>query len=105
MKTYQATIYIAGSEADALRHIRSRCYARGMCVTVTPTRFVYTGGEETGLAIGFIQYPRFPCSEESIFEAALVLARELITILNQKSASVVGTDRTEWISLLPPGVT
>lgn len=97
MKTYQATIYIAGSEADALRHIRAKCYGTGMCVTVTPTRFVYTRGEEPGVAVGFIQYPRFPASEESIFEAALTLARELIPVLNQKSASVVATDRTEWI--------
>lgn len=35
----------------------------GLCVTVTSTRFIYTGGWEMGYRVGLRNYPRFPCGD------------------------------------------
>lgn len=56
--TFTITLWIAGDIETARRRIHERAYFNGMCVTLTPTTFVYTGGEEAGMAIGFVSYPR-----------------------------------------------
>jgi hypothetical protein len=43
-----ATIYIAGPVAKIESVCRKFC-ERGMCVTVTPTTYIYTGGSEGGV--------------------------------------------------------
>lgn len=55
----------------------------GDCVTIIPTDFIYTNGNEKGVVIGFIQYPRFPREEETIKNNAIKLAKELMIALNQ----------------------
>lgn len=100
--SYQATIFIAGDLEKARAGCRMYCDEIGECVTVTPTEYVYTRGEETGVAIGFINYGRFPRSRDVIFARACNLARRLLIILGQDSASVVATDRTIWLSCREP---
>lgn len=58
-------IFMAGDISEAKKEIRSYCYEVGLCVTVTPTDFIYTGGEESGFVIGLVNYPRFPDSREA----------------------------------------
>ena len=101
--TYCATIFVAGSIETAKQVIRERAYAEGQCVTVTPTTFIYTGGEEDGTAIGLVAYPRFPRTDREIFDSARHLALALLPKLNQRSALIVAGDITEWISITPPG--
>jgi hypothetical protein len=101
--SYQATIYMAGSPDRAKQHLREECYGRGLCVTVSPTTFIYTGGEEEGIQIGLVNYPRFPSTPDEIFGRAVNLALSLVRVLCQKTALVVATDRTEWIQVMPPG--
>lgn len=101
--TYIATIYIAGDIDTAKRWLRGEAYQHGLCVTVTPTSFIYTGGEETGMAIGLVNYPRFPSTQSDLYERAMRIAACLVRELCQKSALVVASDRTEWVSLPPPG--
>lgn len=101
--TYTATIFIAGDIDTAKRWIRAEAYQNGLCVTVTPTTFIYTGGEENGMAIGLVNYPRFPSKHADIYERAMRIAACLVRELCQKSALVVASDRTKWISLPPPG--
>lgn len=101
--TYQATIWIAGDIESAKQVIRERAYYDGMCVTVTPTTFIYTGGEESGVSLGICEYPRFPRPHAEILEAARHLVSVLLPALNQRTALIVATDVTEWISIEPPG--
>ncbi len=38
----------------------------GLCLTITPTTFIYNDERETGAIIGLINYSRFPETKESI---------------------------------------
>ena len=66
----------------------------GLCVTVTPTRFVYKDGCEPGAAVGLINYPRFPSNRADIRKKALELASLLMLGLKQQRVSVVCSDET-----------
>ena len=97
VSTYTATIFIAGDLNDARRICREACMA-GLCVTVEPTEFIYTGGSETGVRVGLINYARFPADPAAVFAQAEALALKLVEGLHQHSASIVATDKTIWIS-------
>jgi hypothetical protein len=103
LDTYTAKIYIAGDIATAKAILREHCYHFGACVTIEPTTFIYTGGEESGMVIGYVNYPRFPSDPEDILGKAYSMAMTLLKGLNQKTALVVGTDKTELVSISPPG--
>lgn len=61
-----------------------------MCVTVTRTKFIYPGGEEPGVAIGLINYPRFPVYvADQLYDKAYPLAEYLKSRLGQKRVSIV----------------
>ena len=66
----------------------------GDCVTVTPTHFRYVDGEEPGVIIGWINYPRFPREPEEIKERAFNLAKHLMMMLNQERMSITTPDET-----------
>lgn len=100
VSTYTAAIHLAGDPADARRICREFCL-RGLCVTVEPIEFIYTGGAESGVRVGLINYPRFPADPKTIFATAEELARVLIEGLHQHSASIVATDKTVWLSRRP----
>jgi Fe-S-cluster-containing hydrogenase component 2 len=101
--TYVVTVYMAGDIDTAKRWLRRHCYDRGLCVTVAPTSFIYTGGEETGFSVGLVNYPRFPSEPADIFDHAESIARSLVAECCQTAALVVATDRTRWIKVQPPG--
>ena len=96
-ETFNADIYIAG-DLTVIKHVCREFTDIGGCVSVTPTEFIYTGGSETGAKIGFINYQRFPAEPNAITTMALRLARKLIKRCHQKSASVVTTSLTYYIS-------
>lgn len=102
--TRSFTIYIAGDVTDAKRKLRELAYQHGLCVTVTPADFIYTGGEETGVAIGLVNYPRFPSTFDDLQTRAISIAQQLIVALCQKTALVVGPAETHWIVIDPPGM-
>lgn len=94
-------IYVAGPEEIAAQSCREFCLEVGLCVSLTAVRFIYTGGEETGVRVGLINYPRFPSTEASIRETAVSLGHKLMTDMHQHSFSVVGPKQTEWFSRRP----
>lgn len=96
--SYPVQIFIAGDHAKALDSCRAYCDEQGFCVTVTPTSYVYTGGQEAGVIIGLINYGRFPSEPQAIFARAKELALKLIADLGQESASIQAPDKTLWIS-------
>ena len=96
--TYTAQIYIGGDLDTARRVCREWVYHVGQCVTVEPVEYIYKGGSEAGVRVGFINYPRFPAMPDKIWQHAQDLADQLITELAQHSYSIVCTDRTMFFS-------
>src|SRR6478752_1980096 len=97
-ETINVSIFIGGDLAQAKQVCREWCMEVGACVTVEPVDFIYTGGEEAGVRVGFINYPRFPADEAYIVERATALAFLLMDRLCQQSFSVVGPTETIWHS-------
>lgn len=95
--SYPIDIFVAGDAADAMRIVKEYCHKHGWCVTVTPTTFVYTGGSETGVRVGIVNYPRFPSLPEILLLKAEELAQLLIEGLYQTSALVQTPEKTLWI--------
>jgi hypothetical protein len=74
------------------------CNKVGLCVSVTPTTFIYTRGNENGCIIGFINYPRFPQTNDQIFNHAVNVAKLLKEKYHQKKVTLVASDKTLMIS-------
>lgn len=96
--TTRFDIFMAGDITQAKKVCREYCFSIGLCVTVDPTTYIYTGGEEEGFRVGLINYPRFPSTKEALGETARDLAQCLLIQLCQHSYSIVGPDETEWFS-------
>lgn len=73
-------------------------------MTLTPTEFIYTAGLESGVAVGFINYPRFPKEPEEIFDRAKNVAYRLMRAMFQRSCCIVADDKTEWFTIEPPAL-
>lgn len=70
------------------------CDKVGLCVTITPTKFIYTDGSEEGVLVGLINYPRFPESTDAIREKSFSLAEILKNRLGQYRVSIIYPDKT-----------
>lgn len=103
--SWPVSIFIAGDCTKAHEICRAFCDEEGLCVTVTPTAYVYTGGEEAGVIVGLINYPRFPSEPNDILATAKLLALELMAKLEQESVSVQTPDETHWFSTRAADVT
>lgn len=99
--TLQIFIYMAGDLAQAKQVCREYCFEHGLCVTVEPVTYIYTGGEEAGFRVGFINYPRFQTTPQALGATATALADALLDRLYQHSYSIVGLDETKWFSRRP----
>lgn len=96
VNTHWARIYTSGPMAQAEQICRKFCLDVGLCVTVEPTRFIYTGGEEAGCVVGLINYPRFETSAAEIDAKAIVLASALLDGMHQHSVLIMTPSRTIW---------
>lgn len=106
--TFTATIYVGfrerctgeiRSEEMAYEKLQEIANDGGLCVTITPTRFVYKNGSEPGIAVGLINYPRFPESPEIIKKKALRIAEDLMYTYEQMKVSVVFPDETIMLEM------
>lgn len=102
---YEVRIFIAGDPKVARMICRDFCddeakqFGSGLCVTVTPTTYVYTGGEEDGIVVGLINYPRFPAEKlGDIFARGKALAEKLCHLLGQQSYTIQTPDAAFWTS-------
>lgn len=107
VSTYEATIYVGTKvratgeivPLDALRGVCQQYVDRiGLCVSFTPTEFIYTDGSEPGAIVGLINYPRFPANPIEIRDDALALANDLLVAAQQLRVSVVLPDETVMLS-------
>ena len=102
-KTFNAVIWVGFKERntgilhtieEAEKICQDYCDAVGLCVSITPTKFVYTHGGESGCAIGLINYPRFPSTEKTIMNHAISLGNKLLEQLGQYKVSIVCNKKT-----------
>jgi hypothetical protein len=95
--TVVVEIAIAGDFKAAVQACREFC-EQGLCVTVTPTTYVYTGGAEEGVLVRLINYPRFPVGKRQLEDTARRIANHLRERLFQDSYSIIAQDYTHWHS-------
>lgn len=103
-KTYWARIYMSGPIEVAKQTIRAECLREGLCVTVEPTTFIYTGGEEVGYVVGLLNYPRFPSHLVAIEARARDLMEKLLEATHQHSGLLMTPNVTTWITKRTDGV-
>lgn len=94
--TFTVKIYMAGDIEDIKRACREYCFEVGLCVTVTPTTYIYTGGEELGVEIGLLNYPRFPSTMQEVLHNAKELAELCRKKAFQHSYLIVTPNKTIW---------
>jgi len=111
-KTFTAKIAVGFREGytdkvhtleEAYAITQTYCNKMGLCVSVTPTRFIYTQsiatphGFDDGCFIELIAYPRFPFSKYDIIKDAIELAKIFVKEFNQMTISVIASDQTYLI--------
>lgn len=97
-KTHTVRLYLSGPIEVAKQAIRAETLRAGLCVTIEPTTFIYTGGEEAGYVVGLLNYPRFPCDPQALEDRARDLMHTLLAATHQHSALMVTPERTEWVT-------
>jgi hypothetical protein len=98
---FESRIFMAGDIEVAKQVCREFCMTEGFCVTVTPTNYIYTGGEEAGFVVGAINYARFPGSRYALEEKTQRLAELLMVRCCQHSYTVFGPQMSRWFSRRP----
>lgn len=96
--TFWVKIYISGSIETVKQACRKNVYENPLCVTIEPVTYVYTGGEEQGVVVGLINYPRFPSPKEEIWARARELALVLLKETYQRSVLIMSPYETEWLT-------
>lgn len=97
-RTHWVKIFISGPIEVGKQTLRKECLRQGLCVTVEPTTFIYTGGEEAGYVVGLLNYPRFPGTPQQLWERAHHIAELLVGGTHQHSILLVAPDTTQWLS-------
>lgn len=96
-RSYSVRIFVGTQDGYSgnftpVEYIKSRLQEfmdnAGGCVTVTETEFIYTGGNEKGVIIEIINYPRFGTSRKKLWKVAEVIASNLMIELNQYRVSM-----------------
>ena len=98
VKSFPISIFIAGPYSEAVKICKKYCDDTGFCVTVTETEYVHTSGQESGVIVGLINYPRFPSDSATMFSRASAIAELLRVGLNQESYSIQTPETTVWYS-------
>ncbi len=101
--TFFANIYVGtrfGYFGTCTSYYKIRDWLQKFCnevklgVTLTETEFIYVGGNEPGVIVGLINYPRFPKPIEDIKTTALSIAKGLMELCHQERLSIVFSDET-----------
>ncbi len=108
VKTFWAKIYVGFYDRDLKKNIGSLQKARklcreyvddvSLCVSLVPIEYIYVHGQEKGVEIGLINYPRFPEKPFQIKIYAMNLAEKLMLAFHQYKVSVVMPTETIMLS-------
>lgn len=96
--TYIIRLYLSGPIDVAKQTLRAECLTAGLCVTIEPTQYIYTGGEEAGYVVGLLNYPRFQTAPEGLRIRAMALMVALLDATHQHSALMVTPEESLWIT-------
>lgn len=91
-------LYLSGPIEVAKQVLRKECLRIGLCVTIEPTSFIYTGGEEAGYVVGLVNYPRFPKPQSALDALGRELGQILLEKTYQQSVLVMTPETTTWIT-------
>jgi hypothetical protein len=110
VNSYTATIYCGlrsgystihhdwdGRYLIAKKVCQEYCDDVGLCVTIKKVDYIYKDGNEPGIEVGLINYPRFEETSSRIDYHAKILANELMLKFNQHRVSIVTPDKTYMI--------
>lgn len=100
-KTFWVKLFMSGPIEVAKQLIREDCQRAGLCVTIEPTTFIYTGGEEAGYVVGLINYPKYSSTQKKLVSRARELLQRLIEGTHQDSGLMMTPEVTEWVSRRP----
>ena len=81
-------IYIAGDK-NLARQILQEYVMKGACVSISDEEYIYTMGNETGIVVNVINYPRFPKDSITLLNDTILLAHLLLEKMYQGSCTVV----------------
>ena len=96
--SYVIHLYIAGDYNKAQEICRQFCMEQGFCVSLERNTYIYTGGQEDGIKVTIVNYPRFPKDPIQLDSYAHALLRLLIEGLHQGSGLMVTPTETFWYS-------
>lgn len=88
---------------EAYEICHTYCDRVGLCVTVTPTRYIYSKGQgkldgfEDGCFIELIAYPSFVASRYDVIGDALELAKIFLVAFKQNMIAIIASDETYTI--------
>lgn len=94
-------IFMSGPIEVAKHILREECMREGLCVTIAPAHFIYTGGEEVGYVVGLNNYPRFPMTREAMQIRATAILEHLLAATHQHSGMLQMPHTTVWLTLRP----
>lgn len=108
LPTYQVSIVVGMKEGydgiirpykDAYKIIEKFCDNNLVGAEVIEGQCYYVNGHEPCIRVNFINYPRFPKTNEEVYQKAKDLGMILAKALNQQRFTIVATDLTELIEL------
>ena len=67
------------------------------CISITKTKYIYVDGNENGIIVGIIYYPRFPLSNKQLKNRTINLANLLMEQLNQNRVTIVFNNSTKML--------
>lgn len=94
-ETFWAKIFIAGPIYKA-EEVCREWVMKGGCVNITANNYIFTQGEQTGVCIELINYPRFPKEGHEIEQEAIDLGLLLLKKLHQGSFTIMTPLRTTF---------
>ena len=100
VETYIVRIYISSCVEAVSQILSEYAFNNGACFTVEPTKFIYTGGQENGVVIGMVKYPKFEKSNTEIFNEAIKVAKIVLSKTFQRTCLVVASDETYWMEVM-----
>lgn len=89
-------IHIAGDLAAAERFCTEYAFQKGWCTQIYPCKYIYTGGQESGIVARIISYPRFKKSFEIQNAEVIDFAKKLAERLCQKSFTIENKDTSTY---------
>lgn len=87
--SYTVSIYCTGDKARLYAAIQETVDKMGLCVSIFPCDYLFTGGMESGYEVRLINYPRFPVSDTEMVYKANKVCETIFTVNPKGSLTMV----------------